>query len=128
MNKNKLKSIGAVLAGFLTVFILSTMTDFILEKTGIFPSPEYQMENGSPVWLLLTALIYRSIYAILGGYVTAKLSPTNPMSKVKILAILGTIGGIIGVIVGWQFGNQWYPIALAVTAYPLIWFGGKLKK
>ena len=125
--KHNLKSIGAVVAGFLTVAVLSTATDAVLENTGIFPSYEYQMANGSPVWLLLTALTYRSIYAILGGFVTAKLAPSKPMKLVKILAVLGTIGGIAGIFAGWQYGNQWYPIALAATAYPLVWLGGKLK-
>lgn len=124
---NILKSIWAILAGFLTVVLLSTGTDFVLENTGIFPSYADQMQNGSPVWLLLTALIYRSIYTVLGGYVTALLAPTNPMKHIIILAILGTIGGIAGVFAGWQYGNQWYPIALAVTAFPLVWLGGKLR-
>ena len=31
MNKNTLKSIGAVLAGFITVFVLSVGTDLILK-------------------------------------------------------------------------------------------------
>lgn len=123
----KLKSIGAVVAGFLVVAVLSTATDAILENTGVFPSYEDQMKYGSPVWLLLTALIYRSIFAILGGYTTAFLAPSNPMKLVKILGIVGTIGGTIGVFAGWQFGNQWYPIALAVTAFPLVWLGGKLR-
>lgn len=122
-----LKSIGAVVAGFLTVAILSTVTDAILEGIGIFPSAKYQMENGSPVWLLLTALIYRSIFAVVGGCVTAWLAPQNPMKHVKILAVLGTIGGVVGVFAGWQFGNHWYPVALAVTAYPLVYWGGKLR-
>jgi hypothetical protein len=125
MNK-KLKSVGAVVAGFLTVAVLSTLTDAVLENMGVFPSYQSQMESGSPVWLLLTALAYRSIYAVLGGFVTAMLAPGNPMKHVMILGIIGTIGGVVGIFVGWQFGNQWYPIALAVTAYPLIWFGGKL--
>lgn len=120
------KSILAVVVGFLTVAVLSTITDFILENTGIFPTVQYQMQNGSPVWLLVTALIYRSAYAVLGGFVAAKLAPSNPSKHVMVLAILGTIGGIAGIIGGWQYGNHWYPIALAVTAYPLVWYGGKL--
>lgn len=125
--KVNFKSIGAVVAGFLTVAVLSTVTDAVLEGAGIFPSVQYQTENGSPVWLLVTALIYRSIYAVLGGYVTAALAPGKPMKHVKVLAVLGTIGGTAGVFAGWQYGNQWYPIALAVTAFPLVWWGGKLR-
>lgn len=125
--KNKFKSVGAVLAGFLVVAALSMVTDLILEGTGVFPSSEYQMANGSPVWLLVTALIYRSIYTVAGGYTTAYLAPGNPMKHVKILAIIGTFGGTLGVFAGWQYGNHWYPIALAVTAFPLVWLGGKLR-
>lgn len=124
--KHNLKSIGAVIGGFLTVAVLSTVTDAILENTGVFPSAQYQLENGSPVWLLLTALAYRSLYAVLGGLVTAKLAPDNSTKLVKILAVLGTIGGVVGIFAGWQYGNQWYPIALAVTAFPLVMWGGKL--
>ncbi len=126
--KNKLRSVLSVIAGFLAVAILSTLTDFILENTGIFPSYAIQMANGSPVWVLVTALIYRSVYAFLGGFITAKLSPSNPMKHVMVLAIIGTLGGVAGVINGWAYGNQWYPIDLAVTAYPLVWYGGELGK
>jgi hypothetical protein len=128
MNGKILKSIGAVLAGFLTVVILSTVTDLILEGTGIFPSAEEQMRNGPERWLLVTALFYRSVYTVLGGYVTAKLAPSNTMKHIKILAVMGFIAGLIGVYAGWQFGEQWYPVALAVTGPLFVILGGKLAK
>lgn len=122
--KHNLKSIGAVFAGFLVVVILSVVTDTILEKTGIFPPPT----NGLFVtWMLLLALLYRSIYTVIGGFVTAWLAPGNPKKLVMILGIVGTIAGTLGVIAGWNLSAHWYPIALAVTAYPLTWLGGKLK-
>ncbi|MEK7641419.1 MAG: hypothetical protein AAB365_00310 [Patescibacteria group bacterium] len=124
--KNIFKSIGAVLAGFAAVAFLSIGTDTILEMLGIFPAPT---EVGLFVtWMLVLAFIYRSIYAVVGGYVTARLAPNYPMRHVVALGVLGTIGGIAGVVVGWDLSQHWYPIALAVTAFPLVWFGGKLKK
>jgi hypothetical protein len=120
-----LKSIGAVVAGFLAVAILSTMTDSVLEGVGIFPPVT---AGGLYVtWMLILAFAYRSLYAFVGGYVTAYLAPSNPKRHVMILAILGTIGGLVGVVVGWNLSSHWYPIALAVTAYPLVWYGGKLR-
>ena len=119
-----LKSIGAVVAGFATVFILSVATDTVLEKLGIFPPPS---EQGLFVtWMLVLAFVYRSVYAVVGGYVTARLAPERPMRLVGILGVIGTIGGLVGVIVGWNLSQHWYPIALAVTAFPLVWYGGKL--
>jgi hypothetical protein len=123
---NILKSIGAVFAGLLVVVVLSIGTDKILEMVGILPPPS---EAGLFVtWMLALALFYRSIYTVFGGWVTAKLSPLKPMAHVSVLGILGTIGGILGVIAGWNLSAHWYPIALAVTAFPLIWIGGKLSR
>lgn len=121
---NTFKSIWAVFAGFLVVVILSVGTDAILESAGIFPPPEQGL---FVTWMLILAFVYRSIYTIAGGYVTAKLAPSNPKKHVTILGIIGTIAGLIGVIVGWNLSSHWYPIALAVTAYPLVWWGGKLR-
>ncbi len=118
-----LRSILAVLSGFVTVFALSLGTDVVMESSGILP-PATQPEAYVP-WMLGLALAYRTIITIFGGWVTAKLAPAPVMKHVAALGIIGTIGGIVGVFVGWKFGNQWYPIALALLAYPSVWLGGK---
>jgi hypothetical protein len=120
-----LKSIWAVVAGFLTVVVFSMGTDKVLEATGIFPPPS-DMGLFVP-WMLAFALVYRTIYTVLGGYVTAWLAPQNPMKHVWVLAILGQLGGIMGVVAGWNLSAHWYPIALAVLAIPSVWLGGYLR-
>jgi|SRR6185369_3530189 len=122
-----LKSIGAVVAGFLTVVVLSVGTDAILEAAGVLP-PQTQHAVYTSWTLLLLALVYRTVYTVLGGYVTARLAPQKPMKHVVVLAILGTLGGIVGVFAGWNLSEHWYPIALAVLAFPSVWYGGKLAK
>ena len=126
MNKNTVKSIGAIIAGFLIVVILSVGTDVLVESIGILP-PATQPEaytNGD----LLIALIYRTIYTIAAGYVTALLAPNSPMKHVMILGILGTLAGIGGIFASMSLPTgQWYAIALAVLAYPSVWLGGKLR-
>ena|SRR6478735_7665878 len=124
---NTLKSIGAVLAGFLIVVILSTATDTILESLGIFPPPT---DGLFVTWMLALAFAYRTVYTVLGGYVTAALAPANPTKHVTILGIIGTIMGCIGIYIGailYTLSPIWYPITLAVAAFPSVWFGGKLK-
>lgn len=119
------KSIQAVVAGFVAVVFLSTATDALLESLGIFPPISAQ---GLFVpWMLAFALLYRMLYTILGGYITAWLAPVNPMRHVWVLAIIGQIGGISGVIAGWNLSAHWYPIAIAVTAIPCVWLGGWLR-
>jgi hypothetical protein len=119
-----LKSILAVFAGFLTVVILSVATDAILEGAGIFPPPDQGLFI---TWMLVLAFGYRTLYNIVGGYITAAIAPSNPVRHAIILGCIGTVAGAVGVVVGWDLSDHWYPIALAVEAIPTCWLGGKLK-
>ncbi len=119
-----IRSICAILAGFLTVFILSVVTDFVLESMHIFPPLNSQAAFG---WqYLLPALLYRSIYAVMGGYVAAKVSRSKPMRQVWILAIIGFIFATLGLVANLQTPGLWYPILLVVLTIPSVWLGGKL--
>lgn len=112
-----------VVAGFLAVVLLSVATDALLEKLAVFP-PQSTPEAYVP-WMLAVALLYRSVYAIVGGYVTARLASHNPNPYLRALMVLGLLGGVAGIVAGWSFGNHWYPIALAVSGPVLVWLGGK---
>ncbi len=121
--KNLFKSVGAVLAGFITVALFSVGTDAVLEALGLFPP---QTEPGKyAAWMLAVALIYRSMYTVMGGYVTARVAPRNPQGHVLALMILGGIGGVAGAIGGWSLGNHWYPVLLAITGPFFVWLGGR---
>src|SRR6187402_1021987 len=122
---NILKSAGAVVAGMVVIVILSVGTDFILESNGIFTPPDQGLFTP---WMVTLAFAYRSVYTIAGGYVTARLAPANPVRHSIILGLIGTALGTVGVFVAWDLSPHWYPIALAVTAVPFTWLGGKLKK
>jgi hypothetical protein len=121
-----LRSVGAVLAGFLATFILSIATDLILHGAGVFPPWGQPMSNA----LFVLATVYRTIYAIAGGYITARLAPDRPMGHALTLGIIGLFAAIAGTLATWnkgpEFGPKWYPLALVVLAIPSVWFGGKL--
>lgn len=122
---NPLRSTVAVLAGFVAVVVLSLGTDQVLHVLKVYPpwgEPMYQPR------LNLLALSYRILFTVIGGYVTAKLAPRNPMRHVLVLAVIGLIMGVAGVVGTWNLnlGPRWYPIALAVTAFPCNWIGGIL--
>jgi hypothetical protein len=120
------RSIGAVLAGFIVVVILSIGTDLLLHAIGILPRLGDQVSDS----LLLVATIYRTIYSIAGSYVTAWLAPNRPMKHALAGGVVGLVIGTVGAITTWNgagMGHHWYSIALAVLALPCAWVGGKLR-
>ena len=125
---NILRSLGAVAAGLLIIFVLSLGTDVVMHATGIFP-PWFQPMAG-PLWVF--ALTYRSVYAVLGSYVTARLAPNNPMKHAMLLGAIGVVLSMAGLVSTWnagpEFGPKWYPIALVTSALPCAWLGGKLRQ
>jgi hypothetical protein len=121
-----LKGIGAILAGFIFIVVSHTATDFVLEKLGIFPPPQ---QGFTVTWMVVTATIYRTIYTVIGGYITTALAPDPPMRYVIILGVIGLALGTIAAIVTipMKLGPAWYPVTLAVLALPSVWLGGKLR-
>ncbi len=126
MSGNTGKSIGALLAGFFTVVVLSIGTDAVLHAAGIFPPLGEPASNS----LLMLATFYRTIYSIAGAYLTARLAPDRPMSHALWLGGIGLVLSIAGAAATWNrgpaFGPHWYPLALVVLAMPQCWLGGYL--
>ncbi|MBI5352034.1 MAG: hypothetical protein HZB50_05300 [Chloroflexi bacterium] len=125
---NILKSIGAVMAGFIAIFALSYGTDAVLEAAGILQAGAPLPMRGSE--LLITAiLVYRLAYSVVGCYIAARLAPSHPMRHALVLGALGLVGSIGGAIVAVQqsLGPAWYAWALVVFALPCAWLGGKLQ-
>jgi uncharacterized membrane protein len=120
------RSVWAIVAGFLAVVVLSIGTDVVLHKLGIFPPLGERMANRLFVW----ATIYRTIYAIIGSYITARLAPSRPLWHVMLGAIIGIIIGTVGAVVTWNkdLGPHWYPLALIVTGIPCAWIGAKIRE
>jgi hypothetical protein len=112
-------------AGFVTVAGLSLATDQLLHVLEVYPPWGQPMDETG---LNALALSYRIVYTLLGGFITARLAPRAPMRHVRSLAVIGLAAGTAGAIfaIAQEFGPNWYPIALAVTAYPLTWLGGRI--
>ena len=124
---NILKSIGAVLAGPVFIFITHSGTDFILESLGIFTPPTQRFDT---TWMVVTALIYRAAFSVAGCYLTAWLAPSKPMLHALILGGIGLVLSTVAAIVTipMDLGPAWYPIALAVISLPCGRLGGKLRE
>ena len=120
------RSIGALLAGFLFVVVLSLGTDAVLRGTGVFP----QLGQSMSTALYLLATAYRTVYGIAGSYITARLTPHSPMQHALAGGVVGLVLSTVGAVATWNrldLGPHWYPLALIATAMPCAWAGGKLR-
>lgn len=122
-----LSSIGAVFAGFLVVVVLSLGTDLALRSAGVFPPWTQPMSDA----LFGLATVYRTLYAVLGSYVTARLAPHAPIKHALAGGVVGLVLSTVGAVTTWDrgpdFGPHWYPLALVATAMPCAWAGGRLR-
>ena len=118
------KSILAVVAALVAVFILSLGTDEILHLLQVYPPWRQRMSD--PLFALATA--YRIVFNIAGGYIAARLAPSAPMRHAMILGIVGlvlSLLGVIGSLAKPELGPLWYPLILLILAVPCAWLGGK---
>lgn len=95
-----------------------------MRAAGIFPNGPMS----DALFALATA--YRTVYAISGAYLTARLAPSRPISHAIALGIVGVVFGAIGAITTWnagpELGPHWYPLALVAISLPASWLGGKI--
>ncbi len=108
------QSIGAVLAGI---------------AAGIFAPLGQRPPMSDQLFLLATA--YRIVYGIVGSCIIARLAPDRPMLHALVGGGIGFAVSIVGAVATWNheppLGPHWYSLALAVTALPCAWLGGKLR-
>jgi hypothetical protein len=113
----------SVIAGLVTSMALSMATRFILHLCGVFPAPFKPLFDTN---LVVIALIYHSIFAIAGAFVTAHVSRDRARKAVIFLGCKEAIMWLLGTIFLWKHSPVWYTITKALIGIPLAMLGGWL--
>ena len=118
--RNLWRSVGAVFSGMLIVIVLSLATDQVLHVLNVYPPWGQGLYEPS---LNLLALAYRCVFNVAGAYLVARVAPRNPVRHLWVFAIIGFALGSIGAIatLPLKLGPAWYPILLAISAFPCTW-------
>jgi hypothetical protein len=120
IGRTVLRSILALLLGLAALRILHTATNQLVH---IFVFPE-----GSPAM----ALVYGSVYRVLGAYIAARFAPSKPMLHALILggielALTAGVAYFLMVLSPFRFVEvDWYWYSWIITALPCAWLGGIL--
>lgn len=116
------RSAAAVVAGIVVVVVTTSVVDGVLHATGVYPPLPQRMADS----LFPLALSYRVAFNVVGGYVTARLAPTNPVRHSLVLGGIGVVAGAAGAVAMWDKGPAWYNLAVIAIALPTAWLGSWL--
>lgn len=120
------RSILAVVAGFVAIFLVATGIDLGVKAA----LPGYFDANGRTdhVGILLLTLTYVGLAATAGCYLAARLAPSNPMRHALILGGLGLLFNIAGSVAMWDTAPAWYHAAGLLTTMLWAWLGGRIRE
>ena len=125
--KGWLASTGSVVAGLVVTAGGATLADMVMRAAGVFPAAPQLMSD--PLFALASA--YRAVFTVAGGYATARLAPDRPMRHAWILAGIGLVAGLAGVVAyyvvgGARLGPAWYALSIPLEAIPCVWLGARI--
>lgn len=115
----------SVVAGLATSMALSLTTRFILYLCGLFPAPFKPLFETK---LVIIALVYHSMFAMTGAFVTAHVARDRARKAIIFLGSKEAIMWLLGTIFLWKHAPVWYTITKAVIGIPIALTGGLLYK
>ncbi|MBV8674172.1 MAG: hypothetical protein JOZ33_12120, partial [Acidobacteriaceae bacterium] len=100
--------------------------DIAMRGIGALPPLQQPMNDAQAA----LAFGYRTVFAVIGAYVVARLAPYRPMQHALIGAAIGMVLATVGAVAtrNISLGPHWYSVALIVVALPTGWIGGKLRE
>ena len=119
-----MRSIGAVVVGFLFIAVLSFGSDILLRVA--FPDDIDVAGDIMSVRVLSLSLTSAAVYATVGCYLTARLAPSRPMWHALVLGVLSLVFTLLNTDVLWTLAAMWYKLASLAIVLPCAWAGGWL--
>jgi hypothetical protein len=130
---NFIRSIVAILAGIGVVSLVTQFLEFTLVGAaagGSLTGMEHYFEIRNRPSILAAALVYNTVAAILGGYVTAKIARQQEMAHARVAALVMTASMLYGFTVGEfaRFTPVWLRIALIALIAPAVLVGATIRQ
>lgn len=120
------RSILAIIVGFVVIAALSIGTDAVLVAAGVYPPGGGAAVTSTHLLVLATA--YVGVYAIFGCWLSAYLAPSHPMRHALILGALGLLFNVLAASTNWGTMPAWYIILNLALVMPYAWLGGRLRE
>jgi hypothetical protein len=112
-----LRSVGAVAAGYL-IFGASGL--LLFQLSGRDP------HQAAPLTFKIATIIWGCVFALVAGWLTARIAPKRPAAHAAVLAALIALGAFGSLIAA--SGEKWSQITALVIMAPCAWLGGRLAR
>jgi hypothetical protein len=119
------RSILAIVAGFMFIGALAGVTGTTLQTAGIFPAAG---EPVTDIALVLLETAYVAIFAIAGCWLAALIAPSRPMRHALILGLLGLAFNVMGAVATWGQRPVWSVLVNLALTMLYAWVGGRLRE
>ena len=109
-----LRSIGAVAAGYL-IFGASGL--LLFQLSGRDP------HQAAPLTFKIATMIWGCVFALVAGWLTARIAPRRPATHAAILAALIATGALVSIVAS-PPGAIWSQVSALIAMAPCAWLGG----
>ncbi len=118
-----LRTVGAVLAGYIAIGVLVVLTDLIFAAA----IPGFRAMATPPPNYFVIVTCTDTLYSIAGGYLCAVIAGAAIRGATLGLMIFGEIMGAASTILQWHTQPHWAAVALLVLFPIAVWIGSRLR-
>ena len=112
------RSIGAVAAGYM---VFGASAFLLFQLSGIDP------HQPAPVTFKIASIIWGCVFALVAGWLTARVAGTRPVVHAAVLAVLIALGALASLAT--RPGDaMWSQISALVLMAPCAWLGGVVSR
>jgi hypothetical protein len=109
-----LRSIGAVAAGYI---IFGASAALLFQLSGQAP------HEAAPAAFKIASIIWGAVFALVAGWLTARIAMRRPATHAAILAGVIAIGALVSLVAS-PPGAKWSQISALAVMAPCAWLGG----
>ena len=109
-----LRSIGAIAAGYIIFGVSGAL---------LFQLADQPPHDPAPLGFIIGAIIWGAVFALVAGWLTARIASRRPATHAAILAGLIALGAIVSLIAS-PAGAKWSQIGAVAVMAPCAWLGG----
>jgi hypothetical protein len=112
-----IRSIAAVVAGY---FVFAVSAALLFQLSGVDP------HGASTAGFKIGSVIWGVLFALIAGWLTARIAVRRPATHATVLAGLIALGALISLVL--SGGAIWSQVAALVFMAPAAWVGGGLAR